>query len=69
MTNVAASTSGIMANVNVVKEADLPTSWWDLADPKYKGKILWYDPTSTRRRAKSDLVLDARRRERKPMSS
>jgi iron(III) transport system substrate-binding protein len=44
MTNVVASTSGIMANVNVVKEADLPTSWWDLADPKYKGKILWYDP-------------------------
>src|SRR5215217_8692614 len=44
LTNVVASTSGIMANVNVVKEADLPTSWWDLADPRYKGKILWYDP-------------------------
>ena len=33
-----------MVNTNVVKEADAPTSWYDLADPKYKGKILWSDP-------------------------
>ncbi|MFN0074125.1 MAG: ABC transporter substrate-binding protein [Chloroflexota bacterium] len=44
LSNVAAQVSGIMINTNVVKEADAPTSWYDLADPKYKGKILWSDP-------------------------
>jgi iron(III) transport system substrate-binding protein len=44
LSNVAAQVSGIMVNTNVVKEADAPTSWYDLADPKYKGKILWSDP-------------------------
>lgn len=44
LSNVAAQVSGIMVNTNIVKEADSPTSWYDLADPKYKGKILWSDP-------------------------
>jgi iron(III) transport system substrate-binding protein len=44
LSNVAAQVSGIMVNTNVIKEADAPTSWYDLADPKYKGKILWSDP-------------------------
>jgi iron(III) transport system substrate-binding protein len=44
LSNVAAQVSGIMVNTNVIKEADIPQSWYDLADPKYKGKILWSDP-------------------------
>lgn len=44
LTNVVGNISGLMINTNVVKESDIPQSWWDLADPKYKGKLLWYDP-------------------------
>jgi iron(III) transport system substrate-binding protein len=44
LTNVSAGVSGIMANTNVIKEADLPTSWYELADPKYRGKIMASDP-------------------------
>ena len=31
---------GILVNTNVVKPADEPKTWADLADPKWKGKIL-----------------------------
>ena len=33
-------TYGIALNTNMVPEADEPTSWKDLTDPKWKGKIL-----------------------------
>ncbi|MGY4446991.1 ABC-type Fe3+ transport system substrate-binding protein [Bradyrhizobium sp. i1.3.1] len=31
---------GILINTRLVKEQDIPTSWHDLNDPKWKGKIL-----------------------------
>src|SRR6202012_3644200 len=31
---------GILVNTRLVKEEDIPTSWNDLTDPKWKGKIL-----------------------------
>ncbi|WP_338697663.1 extracellular solute-binding protein [Bradyrhizobium sp. 26S5] len=31
---------GILVNTRLVKEQDIPTSWNDLNDPKWKGKIL-----------------------------
>jgi len=38
------STFGLMLNNNMVKAGDEPKSWKDLADPKWKGKILANDP-------------------------
>lgn len=35
---------GIMVNTNLVKPGEEPKSWRDLADPKWKGKILLDDP-------------------------
>ncbi|MFB9951711.1 ABC transporter substrate-binding protein [Rhizobium puerariae] len=35
---------GIMVNTGLVKPADEPKSWKDLADPKWQGKILADDP-------------------------
>lgn len=34
----------IMYNKNLVAEDDVPTSWADLIDPKWKGKIAYTDP-------------------------
>ena len=41
---VFASAYSILINTNLVKPADEPKSWADLADPKWKGKILSDDP-------------------------
>jgi len=35
---------GILVNTNMVKPGDEPRTWKDLADPKWKGKILADDP-------------------------
>ncbi len=35
---------GILINTNIVKPADEPKTWADVADPKWKGKILGDDP-------------------------
>jgi len=35
---------GILINTNMVKPEDMPKSWMDLLDPKWKGKILLDDP-------------------------
>jgi iron(III) transport system substrate-binding protein len=37
----------IMYNKNVVSAADAPKTWDDLLDPKWKGKIIMVDPTSS----------------------
>jgi iron(III) transport system substrate-binding protein len=39
--------SGIMYNKNAVSAADAPKTWQDLLDPKWKGKIILTDPTSS----------------------
>jgi iron(III) transport system substrate-binding protein len=36
----SANAQGIVYNTNLVSAADLPTSWDDLLDPKWKGKIV-----------------------------
>ena len=41
---VFASAYSILVNTNLVKPGDEPKSWADLADPKWKGKILSDDP-------------------------
>jgi iron(III) transport system substrate-binding protein len=35
---------GILINTNAVKGADVPKSWQDIKDPKWKGKIISDDP-------------------------
>ena len=41
---VFASAYAMLVNTNLVKPGDEPKSWADLADPKWKGKILSDDP-------------------------
>lgn len=36
-----------MYNTDLLKGDDIPKSWYDLADPKYKGKIIMTDPSSS----------------------
>lgn len=36
-----------MYNTDLLKGDDVPKSWFDLADPKYKGKIIMTDPASS----------------------
>jgi ABC-type Fe3+ transport system, periplasmic component len=36
---------GLVYNTGMVKKSDVPTSWEDLLDSKWKGKIEMYDPT------------------------
>ncbi len=38
---------GIVYNPNRIKEADLPKTWDDLADPKWKGRIEMWDPSTS----------------------
>ena len=38
---------GFLVNTSLVKPADEPKSWADLADPKWKGKILSDDPRTS----------------------
>ena len=35
----------MVINREVIPDKDAPKSWKDLAEPKYKGQIIWYDPT------------------------
>jgi iron(III) transport system substrate-binding protein len=44
LNNLAASVQGIMVNTKQIKPEDEPKSWFDLKDPKYKGKIIYADP-------------------------
>ncbi|GAK03866.1 LOW QUALITY PROTEIN: ferric iron ABC transporter, iron-binding protein [Geomicrobium sp. JCM 19037] len=37
----------IMYNESMVDEADVPTSWEDLLDPKWEGEIAYADPSSS----------------------
>ena len=39
--------SGIMYNKNAVSAADAPKNWQDLLDPKWRGRIILTDPTSS----------------------
>ena len=39
--------SGIMFNKNQVSASEAPKDWKDLLDPKWKGKIILTDPTSS----------------------
>ncbi|HEY7065501.1 MAG TPA: extracellular solute-binding protein [Chloroflexota bacterium] len=45
-TAVSTGVYSIMYNTRLVAAADAPTGWRDLLDPKWKGKILYYDPRS-----------------------
>ena len=36
---------GLIYNTDMVNKSDVPTSWEDLLDPKWKGEIELYDPT------------------------
>lgn len=38
-------TPGPVVNTNLVSPAEEPRSWFDLLEPKWKGKIMWDDPT------------------------
>lgn len=44
LNNVAAGVQGIMINSSQIKPEDEPKSWFDLKDPKYRGKIIFSDP-------------------------
>lgn len=46
-TPFAASLMVLMANREQVKEEDAPKKWTDLADPKWKGKIVHADPSKS----------------------
>jgi len=37
----------VMVNTRLVPEAEIPTSWAQLADPKWKGKIAFTDPANS----------------------
>ena len=45
-TAVSTGVYGILYNTNLVPASEAPTGWKDLADPKWRGKILYYDPRS-----------------------
>ncbi|HAN42747.1 MAG TPA: ABC transporter substrate-binding protein [Sphaerochaeta sp.] len=34
----------LLVNTDMLKEEDYPKTWWDLGDPKYKGKIILGNP-------------------------
>jgi iron(III) transport system substrate-binding protein len=46
MINDSQRLSGIAYNAANISEDEAPTSWEDLVDPKFKGKIVMPDPTS-----------------------
>jgi iron(III) transport system substrate-binding protein len=40
------SAQGLAINTDMVKKEDFPKSYWDIADPKWKGKVAIRDPRS-----------------------
>ena len=48
----------IIYNTNLLKEADAPKTWFDMADPKYKGSLVTADPRKdgTAQNMLADLV-------------
>ena len=44
MVNIAGMSSDIYINTNLVKPGEEPKSWYDLLDPKWKGKIYLLSP-------------------------
>ncbi len=40
------SAQALAVNTDMVKAADMPKSYWDIADPKWKGKVAMRDPRS-----------------------
>jgi iron(III) transport system substrate-binding protein len=46
ITPLYANLRGILVNTNLVRAGEEPKSWKDLADPKWRGKILMDDPRS-----------------------
>jgi iron(III) transport system substrate-binding protein len=44
---VSIEPSGIAYNTDAVADGDVPTDWADLADPRWKGKLLMIDPAGS----------------------
>lgn len=45
--NLRVGVAGILYNTDLVDEADVPTSWDDLLDPRWKGEIISGDPAAS----------------------
>jgi len=54
---ISLSRYGILINTDLIKPGDEPKSWWDLTDPKWKGKILSDDPRASGGTNQAFIVL------------